>query len=102
LTIKNWADNVQKTLVSAKINWKDVPGYKVIIKAILLEMKWRDVANYPDALLDATQSLLKNESLLNVFVTIVFRKTTPLNTFDVISCIEMVTNWILTLEALNK
>jgi len=102
LIIKNWANNVQKTLVSAKINWKDVPGYRMIIKGILLEMKWRDLIHYPDALIEATNSLLKNENLLNVFVTIVFRKTTPLNTPDTLICLELVTQWILTLEKLDK
>lgn len=65
-------------------------------------MKWREITNYPDALKEATNALLKNENLLNVFVTIVFRKTTPLNTHDTLVCLEIVTNWILTLEKLNK
>jgi len=58
--------------VSSNISWKDVPGYRVILKAVLLEMKERDVAYYPEALKDATCALLANEKLLNVLVYIVF------------------------------
>ena len=43
LIVKQWAIYVRNTLVSANVNWKDVPGYAKIIKAILLEMKERDV-----------------------------------------------------------
>jgi hypothetical protein len=43
LIVKQWALYVRNTLVSNNVNWKDVPGYTKIIKAILLEMKERDV-----------------------------------------------------------
>ncbi len=38
-------------------------------------MKERDVAYYPEALKEATCALLANQNLLNIFVTIVFKKT---------------------------
>lgn len=38
-------------------------------------MKERDIAFYPEALKEATCALLSNEKLVNVFVTIVFKKT---------------------------
>lgn len=63
---------MKNTLVSNNVNWKDVPGYAKILKAILLEMKERDVQYYPEALKEATCALLANEKLVNVFTTIVF------------------------------
>lgn len=42
---------------------------------MLLELKEREVALYPEALKDTTCAMLCNEKLLNVFVTIVFMKT---------------------------
>jgi len=47
LTIKHWATYVKNTLVSRHVNWKDVPGYRQIIKSILIEMKQREVIYYP-------------------------------------------------------
>lgn len=35
-------------------------------------MKEREVAFYPEALKEATNSLLANEKIINIFVTIVF------------------------------
>lgn len=72
MIVKQWAIYVKNTLVSNNINWKDVPGYKVILKVILLEMKERDVQYYPEALKEATYALIANEKLLNVFTYIVF------------------------------
>jgi hypothetical protein len=73
LIIKQWAIYVKKILVSNNVSWKDVPGYKSILKAVLLEMKERDVANYPDALKEATCALLYNEKLINIFVTLILK-----------------------------
>lgn len=61
--------------MSNNVNWKDVPGYAKIIKAILLEMKERDVQFYPEALKEATCALLANEKLVTCFVAIIFNKT---------------------------
>ena len=43
LTVKHWAQYVKNTLVHNNINWKDVPGYRIILKAILVEMKSKEV-----------------------------------------------------------
>lgn len=52
-----------------------MPGYNEILKSILLEMKERDIAYYPEALKEATCSMIANEKILNILVTIVFKKT---------------------------
>ncbi len=52
-----------------------MPGYQDILKAILIELKERDITLYPEALKDVTCAMLCNEKILNVFVTIVFKKT---------------------------
>ena len=80
LIVKQWAIYVKNTLVSNNVSWKNVPGYKTIIKAILLEMKERDIAYYPEALKETTCALLYNEKLINIFVTIVLKKTHAFDT----------------------
>lgn len=55
--------------------WQDVPGYNIILRAFLLEMKALEIDQYPDSLIEASIALLGNTQLLSVFVTIVFLKT---------------------------
>jgi hypothetical protein len=43
-----------------QIFWQDIPGYRVVVKAVLQEMKLRNVAEYPDSLINATVALLQN------------------------------------------
>ena len=65
---------------------------------MLLELKERDVALYPEALKDTTCAMLCNEKLLNVFVTIVFKKTHAFDTLAVSQALELVASWFTTLH----
>ena len=80
-------------MVVKKIVWQDIPGYRIILKSILFEMKEREVSTYPDALIDSTVSLLANEKLLNSFVSIVFKKTNAYDTLSVVATLELVNKW---------
>jgi hypothetical protein len=98
LIVKQWVLYVKNTLVSNNVSWKDVPGYKSILKAMLLELKERDVALYPEALRETTCAMLCNEKLLNVFVTIVFKKTHAFDAVAVSHALELVASWFTTLH----
>jgi Protein of unknown function (DUF1765) len=98
LIIKQWVLYVKNTLVSNNVSWRDVPGYKQILKAMLLELKERDIALYPEALKETTCAMLCNEKLLNVFVTIVFKKTHAFDAVAVSSALELVASWFTTLH----
>jgi hypothetical protein len=98
LIVKEWATYVKNTLVIRNINWKHVPGYKMIVKSILLEMKERDIAFYPEALKEASCALLSNEKLLNIFITIVFQKTHAFDSLAVNSALEMTASWFTTIH----
>lgn len=87
---------MKNTLVSNNVSWRDVPGYRTILKAILLEMKDRDIAYYPEALKETTCALLYNEKLLNIFVTIVLKKTHAFDTTAVSSAMELLASWFST------
>ena len=101
LIVKQWALYVKNTLVSNNVNWKDVPGYTKIVKAILLEMKERDVQFYPEALKEATCALLANEKLVNVLTMIVFNKTPAYDNAAVNNCLDLIASWFQTIHA-NK
>ncbi|CDW81936.1 duf1765 domain containing protein [Stylonychia lemnae] len=98
LIIKQWAIYVKNTLVSNNVSWKDVPGYRTILKSILLEMKERDIAYYPEALKETTCAMLYNEKLLNIFVTIVLKKTHAFDTPAVSSALDLIASWFTTIN----
>ena len=89
---------VKNTLVSNNVSWMNVPGYKTILKAMLLELKEREVEDYPEALKDTTCAMLYNEKILNVFVTIVFKKTPVFNAPAVSHALELVASWFTTIH----
>ena len=60
-------------------------------------MKDRDLAYYPEALKEATCSLLANEKLLNVFISIIFKKTHAFDNLAVNSSLELVASWFTTI-----
>jgi hypothetical protein len=63
------------THYNAQLPWEILPGYNEIMRAFLLELKYRDLRQYPDQLREASNMLLHNPIHLNVFLNIVYRKT---------------------------
>jgi len=57
------------------IPWQDLPGYRVLLKSFLVELKNREILKYPVTLKQAAANILLNEKLLNVFVTLIYNKT---------------------------
>jgi hypothetical protein len=69
LIAKAWIKYVKRTIVVLnEIDWSDIPGYYQIVEAIVLELKEREVYDYPDSLNSATVSFISNVRLLNDFV----------------------------------
>ena len=58
--VQRWAQFLTLSVKTKDIFWQDIPGYKCILKSILIEMKQRPIVQYPDALVDATLSLVQN------------------------------------------
>lgn len=74
--IEEWAKHVNKTIViKDHVPWQDLPGYNIIIKAFLCELKTKDIRRVPTGLLKSSYALLANEKLLNIFVSIIYKKT---------------------------
>jgi hypothetical protein len=69
LIAKAWIKYVKRTIVVLnEVDWSDIPGYYQIVEAIVLELKEREVYDYPDSLNSATVSFISNVRLLNDFV----------------------------------
>lgn len=60
-------------------------------------MKERDIAYYPEALKETTCAMLYNEKLLNIFVTIVLKKTHAFDTPAVSGSLELIASWFTTI-----
>ncbi len=92
--IKRWSEHIHSAVQTYSIFWQDIPGYRIIVKSILVEMKERNVGDYPDALIEATLSLIKNTQLLTVFVAIVFKKTNAYDSRTLCATMLLTQKWI--------
>ena len=41
--VKRWAEFIYQNVMTYSIYWQDIPGYKVIVKSIIIELKERNV-----------------------------------------------------------
>lgn len=89
--VKQWAKHINKEFVRANLPWNHIPGYNLVVKSFLLELKEREIYKYNEALIEASTSLLRNPNLLNPFIYILFNKTnvhcfqTIFSSFDILS-----------------
>jgi len=47
-------------IVNEHIPWQDLPGYRKLLKAFLIEIKKREITEFPEALKEALYSLTIN------------------------------------------
>jgi len=47
--IKRWAELLKSTVKTYSLLWQDIPGYRCIVKSLLLELKMRKPTDYPDS-----------------------------------------------------
>lgn len=64
-----------------------------MVGAILNELDKREIIEYPDALIDATISLLANDKMLNVMIKILFKKTNVYNANQVHKALIIAKKW---------
>jgi len=102
LIIAKWAESVKNTIVNDKADWKNVPGYKTILKTVFTEMKSTPISEYKEALADATVSLLANEEILFVFIEIAFKKTNIYEQKDVDKAMDLTVKWLEALYNAKK
>lgn len=93
LIVKTWADFVKMTVVKDNIMWFNIPGYSSILKIFFDQMKRRKISEYPDALVDASCSLLGNEKIMYVMIDIIFKKTNLFLPSEVSRTLEIIEKW---------
>lgn len=72
---ENWLEHAHKQTVSQHFIWSNLPGYKSLLSSFLIELKERNIIEYPEALINCACKMLYNPKLLNIIVRIVFSKT---------------------------
>lgn len=58
--VLKWVDVLYDAVQTYHVSWQDIPGYKEVLKAFLLEMKEIDIVDYPDSLVEASLAFLRN------------------------------------------
>ena len=76
---EEWIEHAHKQTTSQHFIWSNINGYKILFKAFLIEMKEREIIEYPEALISCACKILYNTKMLNVIVRIIFSKT---NVYD--------------------
>ena len=71
-----------------------MPGYGLMVEAVIMELRAREIELMPDSLKTAVLSFVSNVRLLNEFVNIVFSKTLVYDAVSVNITLDMVTTWL--------
>ncbi|CAD8117542.1 unnamed protein product [Paramecium sonneborni] len=90
LFIKEWCDLLNTYIVNSKnVPYHQLPGYFQLVKAFFLELKQREIRNYPEALKIALCSMLRNTNLLNTIIVILFSKVNLYDSENVVHCLDL-------------
>jgi hypothetical protein len=92
--IQRFAQHVNRQFVRSDIPWHAIPGYRVILHSFLLELKQRPVTSYPEALVEASLSLLSYKYLISVLIRLCFLKTNIYDYLSVVETIGLVDIWL--------
>eukprot|EP01029_Cantina_marsupialis_P016841 TRINITY_DN3777_c0_g1_i3.p1 TRINITY_DN3777_c0_g1~~TRINITY_DN3777_c0_g1_i3.p1 ORF type:complete len:1199 (+),score=355.96 TRINITY_DN3777_c0_g1_i3:387-3983(+) len=85
-----------------QITWQVIKGYNKILKSFLLEMKWRPIVEYPEALISFGRTLLAIPKRFNVFMKILMRKTNLNDIRTVSACCELMGDWLLSMRSFHE
>ena len=98
-----WTKYVNKTVViKDNVPWQDLPGYNVLLKNFLIELKKRDVRALPEALVDTSITLLRFERVLSFFIPIIYNKTKVYDSSNVFAVFEIINTWLKALQTYQK
>eukprot|EP00347_Sterkiella_histriomuscorum_P021471 403333864 len=92
--IKRWTNILNNKAQSQSPFWQDIPGYCIILKQMLVQLKERNVSDYADSLIDSISSFLPNTQLLTVFINIIFGKTNAFDAKTLCITMDIATKWI--------
>lgn len=84
------------------VTWTGFPGYLMLVRHLLLEIKFTENYPYSDTIKEASNSLLENENILNYMVIVLFHKTKLYEGVAVFHALDMISMWFDVLKKANK
>lgn len=76
--------------IAKEIQWRYFPGYNRLLRGYFVEMKTRDILEYPESMIEAGKRLMANENLLNTFVSILFNQANIYRPLTVIKALDFI------------
>jgi len=96
--LRAWIEYVERCFVHKYVPWPDIPGYHVLIKSFLLELKQRPIGQLPAALITASIHLLSNPHLVSVFILVLYQRTNLYSPRAVTETLTLTSQWLTTIQ----
>ncbi|GBG25284.1 Hypothetical Protein FCC1311_015012 [Hondaea fermentalgiana] len=91
-------ENFEGRTFKSGIRWHNIPGYKQILKAFLLELRRREPKEYPESLRKLSLLLLVDNNLVTPFGNIIIPKTNVFDLDSVTTTIDLLSAWFSTVH----
>jgi hypothetical protein len=91
--VAEWAAHVRRLFLDRNVPWGEIPGYGVVVRAFLWEMKSRNLHDYPAVLTVCSCSLLNNPALFSPFIHTLFPKTNLHSADSLSEGLELLNSW---------
>lgn len=91
-------ENFEGRIFKSGIRWHNIPGYKQILKAFLLELRRREPKEYPESLRKLSLLLLVDHNLVTPFANILIPKTNVFDLDCVTTTIDLLSAWFTTVH----
>lgn len=91
-----WTRVVIRAFGSKSVPWHELPGYHVLVKSLLLEMKSQ--RSFSEGLQQAILAFLANTRILSIFVLVLFNKTNVYQSEAVNKAMELLCFWLTALH----
>lgn len=85
-----------------QIPWQALPGYSILVRSFLIELKEREILRYPLSLRQASLGILLNEKLLNIMMSLIYSKTKIFDGRSVYLVFDIMNQWMKTLLVHRK
>jgi hypothetical protein len=99
--VRSWVRVTLESLPRMAVPWQKVPGFDILLRALLHQMRAMEVQHYPEALKECLQALLHCEYLTDVFVHVLFQQTRVNDLPNIMAVLDLLNSLFSTL-ALHK
>ena len=88
-------------LVQRNIHWYEIPWYREILKAILIEFHQRDSSKYPESLVLLSRALVSNPDVLSPMIYVVTNTTRTHDLAGVSISLALIRSWFVAMSSWN-